>query len=468
MSEELYAALPRATSSEARTALVAKPNGAELPWFEPRADLSIAACFFGKVGRMNKAAAHNRNAGGDIELVLAAHASFERHVLHRSHGGAAMPSSPSTAARYDVFIHSWNPELATAIDRLYRPTWSRHDSQRDKVVPAMSAVESMHHVLAAKQQHERRRGRLYDLVWVLRHDLVFFMPLDWQRLPRAQLYFPGQCPNVPLRELSNVTRAAIKRVCLDNAGATVKAGVGIHATRYVTMVASARRMTVEGDGLFVNDWFFAAPSRTADSFMLLHTRYRGYTAALREVGIHSPIWLHWLWAMHAHAALRVEAGVRPAWEAGKAFILARFASTRTCDSGRSVQKLLGPPRFSSRSGLSSQLCSGDRRGRVSCPHKSARCAMSLEHVPITVDASLYLPCTFPVPSLQVRHVPRARTYHRGCQPQRGCQPCPNSGATRGCSICCSHLLAGGCAGAGGGAAVEGARAREPGRDAREA
>ena len=50
---------------------------------------------------------------------------------------------------------------------------------------------------------------------------------------------------------------------------------------------------------FVNDFFFIAPSRTADTWDALYTRFHHYAAALDELGI--PLrWQHFMWAAHVH------------------------------------------------------------------------------------------------------------------------------------------------------------------------
>jgi hypothetical protein len=52
---------------------------------------------------------------------------------------------------------------------------------------------------------------------------------------------------------------------------------------------------------FVNDFFFIAPSRTADTWDALYTRFYHYGAALDELGIPPGLrWQHFMWAAHVH------------------------------------------------------------------------------------------------------------------------------------------------------------------------
>lgn len=130
--------------------------------------------------------------------------------------------------------------------------------------------------------------------------------------------------------------------------------------------------------MVVNDWMLAAPSPTADTFARLHTDFGLYQAALREVGIHT-YWLHFLWAVHAHA-LGAAAGVRPAFEVGIDFAILRFAvKGRTCRanataarSGRTRHAVA--PRGATTASLPESLCPPPRRGSIECSYSSLRCA----------------------------------------------------------------------------------------------
>jgi len=109
-----------------------------------------------------------------------------------------------------------------------------------------------------------------------RYDLAFLAPFKLEELPRAQLWLPGQCcewtPD-PLNHAVPHTMRAAKRTaeqaCLGRLGRIMDlcrtsyflntASVG-PAYGHFTLVREAER-----NG-FVNDYFFIAPSRTADTW----------------------------------------------------------------------------------------------------------------------------------------------------------------------------------------------------------
>ena len=58
---------------------------------------------------------------------------------------------------------------------------------------------------------------------------------------------------------------------------------------------------------WVNDWLLLAPSSTVDTFSQIYERLPLYRAVLKEVGIHTE-WMHFVWAIHIHHAIRVASG----------------------------------------------------------------------------------------------------------------------------------------------------------------
>ena len=127
-----------------------------------------------------------------------------------------------------------------------------------------------------------------------RYDLAFLAPFKLEELPRAQLWLPGQCcewtPD-PLNHAVPHTMRAAKRTaeqaCLGRLGRIMDLcrtsyflntkGVGPAYGKF-TLVREAER------NMFVNDWFFIAPSRTADTWANLYHNYKRYIAALKELG----------------------------------------------------------------------------------------------------------------------------------------------------------------------------------------
>ena len=168
----------------------------------------------------------------------------------------------------------------------------------------------------------------------------------------------------------------VSRVCGLNTGEN---GGHVQGVCRARSIADAANLTVEGDAMVVNDWMFAAPSPTADTFARLYTDFGAYQAALRELGLPRD-WLHFLWSAHAHA-LGAAAGVRPAFEVGLDFAIFRFAiKGRTCsgnasaaagDASNHVHLPVAGPASAS---LPEALCPAPRRGSIECKHSSLWCS----------------------------------------------------------------------------------------------
>jgi len=239
--------------------------------------------------------------------------------------------------------------------------------------------------LAAKRAAEVATNTTYDLVWAMRYDLAFLAPFKLEELPRAQLWLPGQCcewtPD-PLNHAVPHTMRAAKRTaeqaCLGRLGRIMDLcrtsyflntkGVGPAYGKF-TLVREAER------NMFVNDWFFIAPSRTADTWANLYHNYKRYIAALKELGI--PLdWQHFLWAAHVHYALRVSNGLRRALDKGTSFNLVRHAGrSRNCLPGVTAGTYLPKLAEPLKPGMA-HLC--PRRGEVSCKAESKRCLLDAE------------------------------------------------------------------------------------------
>ena len=375
-------ALPLAKSKAARMAL-RTPHGNlssdaddarsthVLPFFSPHDGMHVALCFFGKIGSLSGAAGKRGRA--DERVVRHAHDSFVRKVV-----------VPNPGVTLDAFVHTWSPEVGRVIDGLYRPVWSQHEQTQESLQPAQSASKSLFIALRAKQQHEQDAmgGRRYDLVWALRCDLVFFNVVRFSSLPRAQLWFPRQCckwsagPGGESARRVTLAQKTVNEACLELGGEPMGPCTAFRYLFAARTSTGKLKLTMEGNSMFVNDWFFLAPSSTADSFAQVHNRFPAYLDALREVGI-TIVWLHFLWATHVHA-IRAVAGTRPAFQAGVDFTVFRFASWRYCvPPNVSVSDALAPKhpeRAERRFGrLPTQMC-GDRQGRIMCAFGSVRCA----------------------------------------------------------------------------------------------
>ena len=370
-------------------------SGGGWAWLRPRAASRVAIVHFGKVGSLEQAASWVAADKGDPHVVRLAHASLRRHVL------LANPH-----ARCDVYLHSWNPSLKALIDRTYAPVWSAHEPERHGVGKVVSAMLSLRAALEAKRWRELHVLRApYDLVLAARLDLVWYRPLVFSQLPRAQLWLAAQCCNVDEAYLDGLAVPARRSRSDANAAADGAAAApsqhlraGSSRSELERLVAVTRNECLGTDGdiealcttsrflrmsggdaamapeaeynYYVNDWLFLAPSATADTFAALAQRHAAYVGALREVGIRVD-YLHFHWSAHIHHALRVAAGVRPALLAGVEVHMARAAHIgRACRANRIVE--LPTVRAPVWGGMQHALC--PTAGRVICPWASHHCA----------------------------------------------------------------------------------------------
>ena len=252
------------------------PNAA--PWASPASAAHLALCFFGKVGTLVDPSSYTAADSGDEATVRLAHRSIQRMVIR---------ANPRVAM--GVFVHSWNPSLGHVIDSLYEPVWSAHEAQvHDDRVP--SAALSLQRVLRAKAAHEAERAFEYDLVAVMRHDLIFFAPLQLGLQPRAQLWLPMQCCGADTEGVGGdaYTDAyeRVRNMCFSKGGTVSEL---CHVRNMLRTVPKSRFLRVADEAnanYWVNDWMLLAPTRTADSFGGIYDRLTEYRAAMGEVGIH--------------------------------------------------------------------------------------------------------------------------------------------------------------------------------------
>lgn len=302
------------------------------------------------------------------------------HFACRSARPSSQLLAPNSAASIDVFAHSWEPHLASLIGELYAPKWSLHEKVHRRLNKVQSAALSLATALAAKRAHETTRGSRYDLVAVLRYDLLWYSPLDFAKLPRGQLWVAGQCCNFDPYSYGGLP-SEIKRAYAQASAACFGKGASLSdycRVSYFMRSAGdlAARPAREAEyNYFVNDWFLLAPSETADSLLRINSSYEGYSEALAEVGI-GLRWMHFFWSMHFHHALGLTAGVRAPLLVGTDFGLLRHfghsATGQRCRSNVSVAALLPKPQAPVWQ-AARRFCPA--RGQVTCEMSSLRCAV---------------------------------------------------------------------------------------------
>lgn len=174
----------------------------------------VALVFFGKHGQEEHLSSYGRSiymdafAQASPRLVRLAYRSWQERLIEANHD-----------ARFEVIMHSWSPEVAPLLSKLWggavskqqhEPTRYARNSSTDKdlayrcAVPQIncertrSQLLSIYKALALKTERELEAGWLFDAVLVARHDLVLRTPL---RLPAAayaaagaQVWLPHYCP----------------------------------------------------------------------------------------------------------------------------------------------------------------------------------------------------------------------------------------------------------------------------------
>jgi len=349
--------------------------------------MALAVFLFGKVGSMTKSASRMRGDTGvqSRALLAIAHKSFVEHVL-----------KPNPTVRVRVFAHSWNPSLGAEIDTLWAPTRSAHEPEKTtaayKGQPARSALLSIKRVLRLKRAHEAEHGgalairQAGELALLMRYDLVFTSSVvRWEQLPRAQLWVEAKCCDAqhnPARRIVRAVHEAWRKVA-----ATCPAGVKsvLDYCQVSYFQAQGMRSSLEPPhpeadyNYFFGDWLLAAPMVTIDTFAQMSPGYMNYVAALREISIKMR-WLHFLFALHIHDALRLTYGVQAAFD-GIDLVRMQRGKSPSCEPNVSVAHLMPTHRRLMYRGMMS-VC-GAMRGTVICHGKhqqqiggSAVCATS--------------------------------------------------------------------------------------------
>ena len=127
-----------------------------------------------------------------------------------------------------------------------------------------------------------------------RYDLAFLEPFKLEELPRAQLWLPGQCcrwqPDPFTHAVPDTMRAAsntAEQACLGGQGRVTDLCRTSHFLAPKGLGPALGKFTLAREAernMYVNDWFFIAPSRTADTWAHLYDHYERYIAALDELG----------------------------------------------------------------------------------------------------------------------------------------------------------------------------------------
>ena len=158
--------------------------------------MRAALILYGRVGTFTMRAAQLKiNESADIALWnISATSTFE-HV-HRTWAASGVHT--------DVFIHSWNVELRTAMDHFWTPVTSIYESQSPNKTFSRCAlpkcqrtwwcISSMHSAMNLRKKWAREHRVEHHVAIVMRHDLMWFSDL-----PVLPVFHPVASPNVEQR-----------------------------------------------------------------------------------------------------------------------------------------------------------------------------------------------------------------------------------------------------------------------------
>ena len=285
---------------------------------------SVALCFHGRMptwrGR-NLPLSQDHNASRRSLARFTAD-SLQRRVI-RSNGRAGL--------NVEVYMHTWNPELAELLDELYRPARAQHDAEIRGLQAMLSQHESLRRVMALVPEH-------IELVMMTRLDLILFS--DLPLLPLVQigrampaLWLPQMCQHnhdVPLSEQQHMYSECGCGLYSDRRkGACygINGQGGLMEAPMISRWGINPKHSAIGEqhvnfNIFVLDWWFVATPTVARSFAAIGENKTSYVqGVLRRVGV--PAWAHFYWAHHVTHVLPESTFVGYAMLAGRDFQLAR-------------------------------------------------------------------------------------------------------------------------------------------------
>eukprot|EP00908_Phaeocystis_cordata_P012374 Transcript_23356.p1 GENE.Transcript_23356~~Transcript_23356.p1 ORF type:complete len:317 (-),score=96.99 Transcript_23356:807-1757(-) len=168
---------------------------------EPKS--SFALVLHGMVGTIlwsPSAALWRGNQGSPRTVKLCSASHMERIVRANQADGV------------DVFVHSWNPELAAVLDEAYAPNL-RASLHEVPVFAEKTRSQSLSIARAVRllRKHERQASLAYKLVFVMRHDLFVSAPVQLASFDPTKITFAEHC--CTRDAVSQEEKAAVDQRC---------------------------------------------------------------------------------------------------------------------------------------------------------------------------------------------------------------------------------------------------------------
>lgn len=282
----------------------------------------VALLLHGKLGGWTASATVSSNRPGNCGAGAAynrtvrsmagfAHASIWQHVVL---------ANRAAGLQLDVYMHSWNPEAADVLDKLYSPVASSHEPPRLELGSLHSQHLSLKRGIALIDAASSLRQP--RLVVVARFDLIFFVDLQLASLLLGSgpgLWLPRYC--LAAVSLSRDEALPLHQACgcTDRRACRSHREVGRGSLWQAPYSTRWLRWLPQSDGAnwrtFVLDQIFVATLRVARSFVDIyeHTeRYESMLDSMQDGRVRRrkrtkkppprpprpPRWAHFFWAAH--------------------------------------------------------------------------------------------------------------------------------------------------------------------------
>lgn len=140
---------------------------------------------------------------GDIYAPPKGYVDYES--VCRSIEKCIIQTNPKTS--FDVFLHSWNKDLCSSLEYLYRPVASLfedNETYADEILSrcaeprdfsGVSHALSIKRVIQLKEEYERHKGFSYDMVVLYRPDVLIWKNMDLSSYDISEGVFVNAHPN---------------------------------------------------------------------------------------------------------------------------------------------------------------------------------------------------------------------------------------------------------------------------------
>ena len=292
-------------SVRASTALAMSTSRAASVPTPPAQQRAFALVVHGMVGTIlwSPSAALWRGNQGSPRLVKLCSATHIEHVVRAN----------EAAGGVDVFVHSWNPELASVLDRAYAPHLraSLHELPLYAEKTCSQAL-SIARAVRLLRRHERDAAFAYRLVFLMRHDLVVAAPILLDGFDPRRITFAEHC--CTRDAVTPAEKAAVDTRCAAPGSDPTdpvkeryrKRLLGVCTPDlYSRGVQRAQRQP--NNPYMVTDWWLAAAPEVLSKFRHISNNWAWY---LRRAGeLRLQVWSHHVWMILVHDVLNMTAHV---------------------------------------------------------------------------------------------------------------------------------------------------------------